>query len=77
MFKKCNFFISLNFKKPQMFFLKARILYLDEKKNRENHEKIMTERSGFKTERFYIKLYMSPCTKEKSSHPPQVFLSEI
>ena len=48
------------------------------KRNEEILEKICPKmsRNGVKTERIYIKLYMSIFIRKNFSHPPKVFLSE-
>ena len=50
---------------------------MDKTKKKGNHKKYLkTARNVVKTERFYIKPYMSVSTREKTDQPPQDFSSE-
>ena len=67
----CFAFLKLS-SKLEIFFQTQNFYIWIKEKNTKNCSE--TRRSIDETSRFYMKLFMSICTRESSSHPAQVFL---
>lgn len=67
----CFAFLKLSSKLKIFFQTQNFYIWIKEKNTKNCSE---TRRSIDETSRFYMKLFMSICTRESSSHPAQVFL---